>query len=154
MKFHDSVIGAVLIAFGLWIAWTASGFPKLTGQPIGPGTFPVVLGGLCVLGGAGIGLQGLRNRGPILQVHPGWRRPDRLAAAIVMIAGTALLAIWFEDIGFPLGGSLLLTALFVVSGKRNPAWSLLAVGFVCTVYLLLTRLLHVPLPAGMLKGML
>lgn len=81
MKFHDSVIGAVLIALGLWIAWTASGFPKLTGQPIGPGTFPVVLGGLCVLGGAGIGLQGLRNRGPILQVHPagagltGWRPP-------------------------------------------------------------------------------
>lgn len=40
MKFHDSVIGAVLIALGLWIAWTASGFPKLTGQPIGPGPFP------------------------------------------------------------------------------------------------------------------
>lgn len=152
MKFHDSAIGAVLIAFGLWIAWTASGFPKLTGQPIGPGTFPVVLGLLCALGGAGIGLQGLRSGVPAMQIHPGWHRRDRLAAAFVMIAGTILLAIWFEEIGFPLGGSLLLMALFAVSGKRHPVWSLLAIGFVCAVYLLLTRLLHVPLPAGVLKG--
>lgn len=152
MKFHDSIIGAVLIVFGLWIAWTASSFPKLTGQPIGPGTFPVVLGVLCVLGGVGIGLRGLRSGGPLVQIHPGWQEHTRLASAIVMIAGTTLLAIWFEEIGFPLGGSFLLVALFLVSGKRHPSWILVGVGFVCAIHLLLTRLLHVPLPAGVLKG--
>ncbi len=152
MKFHDSAIGAVLIAFGFWIAWTAFGFPKLTGQPIGPGTFPVVLGTLCVLGGAGIALQGLRSGDPLVQAHPGWMRRDRLATALVMVAGTGLLAVWFEEVGFPLGGSLLVSSLFLVSGKRHPIWLAVGVGFVVAVHLLLTRLLHVPLPAGVLKG--
>jgi len=153
MKFHDSAIGAVLLAVGLWIVWTASSFPQLTGQPIGPGTFPVVLGTLCALGGVGIGLQGLRSGGPLARLQPGWRRKDRIATALVMIAGTAILATTFEDIGFPLGGSLLLAGLFYASGKRRPVWFFVAVGFVFVVHVLLTRFLHVPLPAGLLKGL-
>ena len=152
MKFHDGLISAALIALGLWMVWTASGFPKLTGQPIGPGTFPVVLGTLCALGGAAIGVQGLRGGGPLLALHAGWRKSDRPLTATVMIAGTALLAITFEDIGFPLGGSLLLSALFLASGKRHPVWIMVAIGFVCAVHILLTRFLHVPLPSGVLKG--
>ena len=152
MKLHDTVIGALLIALGLWIVFTASGFPKLTGQPIGPGTFPVALGILCSLGGVGIGLQGLRNGGQLVQIHAGWRRKDRIATVLVMFVGTALLALTFEDIGFPLGGTLLLSALFVASGKRHAIWIVVAASFVCIVFVLLTRVLHVPLPAGVLKG--
>ncbi|SDW67826.1 tripartite tricarboxylate transporter TctB family protein [Roseicitreum antarcticum] len=152
MKFHDSIIGAMLIICGLWVVWTASGFPRLTGQPIGPGTFPVVLGSLCVLGGIGIGVQGLLSGGALAQISPHWRRPDRIASVIVVVAGTALLAATFETVGFPLGGSLLLVALFVTSGKRHPAYIALAIGFVVTVHLVMSRLLQVPIPAGVLKG--
>lgn len=154
MKFHDSAIGAVLVVFGAWIVISAAGFPRLTGQPIGPGTFPVILGSLCALGGAALCLTGLL-RGPraLIEVHPGWRQPDRLATAGLMIGGTAVLAAAFEDIGFPLGGSLLLAALFLASGRRHPLWLVLAVGFVCAVHLLLTRFLQVPLPTGPLKAL-
>ncbi|MFD1343131.1 tripartite tricarboxylate transporter TctB family protein [Litorisediminicola beolgyonensis] len=154
MRFHDSAIGAVLIAFGVWIAWTASGFPKLTGQPIGPGTFPVVLGTLCALGGAVIAIRGARAGGPLVDAHPGWRRRDRQATAVVMIAGSGILAVWFEEIGFVLGGSVLLAALFFASGKRHPVWIGVGVAFVTLVHLSLTRFLNVPLPAGPLKGLL
>ena len=154
MKFHDGIVGGVLFVFGLWVALTATSFPQLTGQPIGPGTFPIALGSLCALGGLAIGMMGLRGRGvPLAQIHPGWWQGNRQAAAFVMIAGTAILAATFESVGLPLGGSLLLAALFLVSGKSNPVWIGVAVVFVVSVHLLLTRFLQVPLPAGVLKGM-
>lgn len=154
MRLHDSTIGAVLVLFGVWIVYSASGFPRLTGQPIGPGTFPIVLGTLCALGGLALFVIGVRRSdGTLIALHPGWRQGDRLVTVGLMIAGTALLAATFETVGFPLGGSLLLVALFLASGRRNIWWIVLAVGFVCTVHVLLTRFLQVPLPAGVLKGL-
>jgi hypothetical protein len=97
--------------------------------------------------------MGLRGSGvPLAQVHPGWRQGNRQAAAILMLAGTVLLAATFENVGLPLGGSLLLATLFLASGKRHPVWIAVAVGFVFTVHILLTQFLQVPLPAGVLKG--
>ncbi|MDD7971013.1 tripartite tricarboxylate transporter TctB family protein [Roseinatronobacter alkalisoli] len=154
MKLHDSVIGGLLICFGLWVVWTSSSFPKLTGQPIGPGTFPVILGVATVLGGIGIGVQGLRNGGPLMQLASGWRSAERIASAMVLIIGTALLAMNFETIGFPIGGSILLIALFATSGKRHPVWIGLAVGFIFMLHILLSGVLQVPLPAGPLKGLI
>lgn len=154
MKFHDSIIGGLLICFGFLVVWTSSGFPKLTGQPIGPGTFPVILGVATILGGIGIGVQGLRNGGALMQLASGWRNAERIVNAMVLIAGTAVLAMKFETIGFPLGGSLLLIALFVTSGKRHPVWIALAVGFIFVLHIVLSRFLHVPLPAGPLKGLI
>lgn len=154
MKFHDSVIGGLLICFGLWVVWTSSSFPKLTGQPIGPGTFPVILGVATILGGIGIGVQGLRNGGPLMRLAPGWRNAERIFNAMVLIVGTAFLAMKFEMIGFPIGGSLLLIALFLTSGKRHPIWIGLAVGFIVVLHIILSGFLHVPLPAGPLKGLI
>lgn len=154
MKFHDSAIGAVLVMFGAWAAYTASGFPKLTGQPIGPGTFPVVLGTFCALGGVALVISGLRSEGVFsVRLNPGWRQPDRVATAALMVAGTALLAATFETVGFPLGGSLLLVALFLAAGQRDPISLGFAVFFVFGVHFALTRFLQVPLPAGVLEAL-
>lgn len=155
MKLHDSLVGAVLIVFGLWVVVTARGFPQLTGQMIGPGTFPTTLGVLCALGGVALVVQGLRHAPmPLVTLEAGWRRPDRLVAALVAVGGAAFLAATFETVGFPLGGSLLLAAIFFAAGLRHPGWTALSVAFVLSVYLLLTRLLYVPLPAGVLDGIL
>jgi len=154
MKFHDTAIGAALVVFGIWVTITAWGFPKLTGQPVGPGTFPILLGGLCTVGGAIIALQGLRTRAPIAVLHEGWRHPGRALAALVAIGGACVLAVTFETVGFPLGGSLLMVAIYLAAGYRNPGWIVFSIGFVTTVHILLTRFLHVPLPSGLLKGFL
>lgn len=154
MKIHDTIIGTVLVLFGLWVAVTAWGFPKLTGQPIGPGTFPILLGSLCALGGAVIALQG-RASGPTLVVlHEGWSRRGHALAALVAVGGSFLLALNFETVGFPLGGSLLMIATYLASGHRNPGWIAFSVLFVLAAHLLLTRFLQVPLPSGVLRGLI
>ncbi|WP_265517248.1 tripartite tricarboxylate transporter TctB family protein [Nitratireductor luteus] len=155
MKFHDSLIGAILLAFGFWVVVTALGYPQMPGQSIGPGTFPSVLGALFIAGGALLTISGLRTRGTtLLDIDPGWRHADRLAAALLATVGAVLLALVFESVGFPLGGFVLVTALFVLSGYRHPIWIGVSAVFVLAVYLLMTRLLYVPLPAGLLKGIL
>jgi hypothetical protein len=154
VKFSDKLVGVVLVAFGLWVLVTARGFPRLPGQIIGPGTFPMVLGSLCALGGFAIALRGFRVSGPMVTLQDGWRRPDRVLAVLVAVGGTALFAATFEWIGFPLGCAALLSAVYFAAGLRGPRWILLSLGFALAVHLLMTRLLYVPLPAGLLRGLL
>jgi putative tricarboxylic transport membrane protein len=154
MKFHDTAIGAVLIAFGIWVVATAWSFPKLTGQAIGPGTFPILLGTLCTLGGAIVALQGMARPAPLAMLHTGWRHPGRALAAVIAIGGAFLLALNFETIGFPLGGSLLMLAIYLSTGHRSLGPMMFSIAFVLTVHILLTRFLQVPLPSGLLKGLI
>jgi putative tricarboxylic transport membrane protein len=155
MKLHDSLIGGVLFAFGLWVLTTALGYPRMSGQSIGPGTFPSVLGALFMLGGIVLGVAGRRvGATPWVALDNGWKQPGRLAAALLATGGVALFALAFEWIGFPLGGFCLVSALFLLCGYRNPAWIGVSAVFVLALHLLMTRLLYVPLPAGLLKGFL
>jgi putative tricarboxylic transport membrane protein len=155
MKVHDSLIGVLLFAFGLWVLTTAQGYPQMPGQSIGPGTFPSVLGALFMGGGVLLVIAGLRERSAgLVIVDPGWRYPARFAAAILATAGAVVFAMVFETVGFPLGGFVLLTALFILSGYRNLTWIAVSAVFVLAVHLTMTRLLYVPLPAGLLKGIL
>lgn len=155
MKIHDSLIGALLFALGLWVLITAWAYPQMQGQSIGPGTFPSVLGALFMAGGVLLAVSGLRTQGmKLIHIDPGWRHPNRLAAALIATAGVVLFSLGFETIGFPVAGFVLLTALFFLSGYRGLTWVLVSATFVLAVHLLMTRLLYVPLPAGILKGIL
>jgi putative tricarboxylic transport membrane protein len=155
MKIHDSLIGAVLFAFGLWVLITALGYPRMSGQSIGPGTFPSVLGSLFMLGGVALAVTGLRAHSATwVTIDDGWKHPGRRAAALLATAGVVLFALTFESVGFPIGGFILVAALFLLCGYRNPAWIGVSAVFVLALHLLMTRLLYVPLPAGLLKGFL
>lgn len=155
MKFHDSIIGLLLIAFGAWVLWQAQGFPEMPGQIIGPATFPTLLGCLCALGGLMLAWQGRKTPGhELVSIHEGWRIPSRIACVAVAVIGTLLLAVTFEQVGFPVGGTLLLAALFLAAGLTHPKWIAAAAVFVLTVHLVMTRLLYVPLPSGFVKGLL
>lgn len=155
MKLHDSLIGLLLIAFGGWVLWQARGFPAMPGQAIGPSTFPIMLGSLCALGGVLLFWQGRRtSRGKLVWIHEGWRIGSRVGCVAVAVFGTLLLGITFEMVGFPVGGTLLLSALFYTSGLRGLRWIAVSAVFVLTVHLVMTRLLYVPLPSGFVKGLL
>ncbi|CAN7735253.1 tripartite tricarboxylate transporter TctB family protein [Neorhizobium sp. LjRoot104] len=154
MKLHDSLIGLMLIAFGGWVVWQAQGFPAMPGQIIGPSTFPTLLGTLCALGGLLLVWQGRRtSQGEFVWIHEGWRIGSRVGCVAVAVLGTLLLGVTFETVGFPVGGTLLLSALFYAAGLSRPKWIAVAALFVLTVHLVMTRLLYVPLPSGLVKGL-
>lgn len=155
MRFHDSLLGVLLTLFGGWVLIVSLNFPDMPGQSIGPGTFPSILGIAFILGGIGLAVSGLvRGQAALVALNAGWRNPSRLAAAALATLGAMAFAIGFETIGFPLGGFVLLTSLFLLEGYRNPVWILLSAGFVAGLHLVMTRLLLVPLPDGVLKGLL
>lgn len=154
MKVNDMALGAFFLILGSWITLTAWAFPAMPGQAVGPGTFPKVIGSLIALGGLALVFGGGNRRAPLLVLAEGWHNNRNALAAAVALVGTALLALGFEVIGFPLGASLLLCALYLASQKFSPRLLALAVGFVLIVHLMMTRLLLVPLPAGPLKGWL
>ncbi|MQX37044.1 tripartite tricarboxylate transporter TctB family protein [Roseospira navarrensis] len=155
MTLPDSLLGLLVAALGGGVLVTALGWPALPGQPIGPGTAPGVLGVLLMGGGALLAVSGIRSGDrPRVRVHPGWRRPERLAAGLLATGGVLGLAAAFETVGFPLGVGVLAVALLWLSGMRHPGWSALALMGVLGLHLLMTRLLSVPLPAGPLRGVM
>ena len=155
MRIHDSLIGALFVLFGGWVLFVALGFPDMPGQSIGPGTFPSILGVVFLLGGAALIVTGrMRGERTLADPNAGWRKPHRLMAAGLATVGVLALALGFETVGFPLGASILMYALFFLEGYRRPQWLALCVVFAVGLHVLMTRFLLVPLPAGLLEGIL
>ncbi|MBU1312918.1 MAG: tripartite tricarboxylate transporter TctB family protein [Alphaproteobacteria bacterium] len=155
MKFHESIIGITLVAFGAWVLWQVQSFPSMPGQIVGPATFPSLLAILCSLGGVLLVWEGVRApRHNLIALHEGWRIRSRTGCVAVAVLGTLLLAVSFERVGFPVGGTLLLVALFYCAGLRGLRWIIVSAAFVLVVHLVMTRLLYVPLPSGFVKGLL
>lgn len=150
MRLHDTIVGLLFVALGLAVLLVARTFPMMPGQDIGPATFPKLIGAGMALGGAvvaGLGLWRTRSAA-ILALDPGWRKPPRLACVAFCLLGGLGFALWFEEIGFPLGALVMCTGLLLLSGQRKPWIFAMAAAFVAVVMLVMTRLLSVPLPMG------
>lgn len=149
MRIHDGLLGLLFIVLGACVIWQAASFPSMPGQAIGPGTFPLVFGVMFVIGGAIIGRAGLlAGMGRLATFNEGWRHRDRALAAFVAVIGTLVLAFFFEQIGFLIGGAVLLIALYMLLGHRSPRWIVVSLVFVGAVYYGMAKLLLVPLPTG------
>lgn len=149
MRVHDGLVGLFFILLGLYVLWEASSFPSMPGQAFGPGTFPVLFGVMFVAGGLIIGRASLAaGFGRVLVLDEGWRHPERAAAAAVAVFGTLALAFFFNEIGFLLGGAVLLIALYMLLGHRSALWVVVSIAFVGAVYYAMAKLLLVPLPTG------
>lgn len=149
MRIHDSLIGLFFIVLGIAVIWQAYSFPVMPGQAIGPGTFPLVFGIVFVVGGLIVGRTGLATAGSqIVAFNEGWRHRNRALAAAIAILGTFVLGVFFEEIGFVIGGAVLIVALYVVQGHRSPLWLAVSLIFIALVYYSMAKLLLVPLPLG------
>lgn len=152
MRIHDTIIGVFLMLLGGYILWQASGFPQMPGQAIGPASFPTVLALGFLGGGAIVAIKGWRSRQARRWVvlEKGWTEANRLIPVLVALIGTVLLAGLFEQIGFLVGGSLLLVALYFTLGYRSVKWCVVSVAFIGAVYYGMAKVLLVPLPLGIL----
>ena len=155
MKLNDAVFGVLLVLLGGGVLVAVQGYPKIPGQPVGPALFPgLIAAGLCIAGVLLVA-KGLRQRA----THPwlGWddwvRSPRHVLALLVLLAGVVFYLLASEKLGFLLTAPLILLALQLALGVRPLRAVTVAIVATLLVHLAFYKLLRVPLPWGVLKGM-
>ncbi|CAM5522156.1 tripartite tricarboxylate transporter TctB family protein [Frigidibacter albus] len=159
MKITDAVSGGLLIALGLFMLWQAAQFPSFGGQPYGAALLPSILAGGFILGGGLLILRDVIARrqaaaGPWLSTVPELRQGTGLAALLAVL-GNVLAQIWVaQRLGFIPVSVIGLLVLFLVLRLRPGVALALAVAASMACWWLFAGLLRVPLPRGILDGVL
>ena len=144
----DIACGAFLTLLGLAAAWASTHIDEGAGGHLHPRNFPLLLGVLLCIGGAGLAVHALIARAGADKAID-W--PDRRGWKFWGIALVALVL--YVGLSNPLG--FLICTLFFVAGfiwyfgRYNPmvavAWAL---GVAAFVYVVFIRLLELTLPMG------
>ncbi len=157
MKVTDALLGAFFVLFGGVVLWQAAQFPSFSGQPYGAALLPCLLAvGFMIAGGVLI-LRDLRARrvtaGPWIALVPDLRAGG--APALWAVLANVLAHVWLApSLGFLPVAVVGLVGLFVV--LRVPVTQALVVALPVAVicWWLFAGLLRVPLPRGLLDGVL
>jgi putative tricarboxylic transport membrane protein len=154
MKFNDAIPGAVLAALGAAVLIAIRGYPNIPGQPVGPALFPgLIATGLCI-GGIILVARGWMDRaGQPWVVWEDWvRSPRHLLALAVLLGSIVFYILVSEWLGFLPTAGLILLALFLVLDVPPARAVLVAVIATLVIHFAFYKLLRVPLPWGVLKG--
>lgn len=152
MKLNDAVMGTLFVLIALAVAFDARDFPDLPGQAYGSGTLPLLVAALMLfLGGAQIA-SGLKSRVPPIRLDA-WMKAQgalrRMAAVPLFVAAFVLL---LRPLGFPLATPPLLLVLLLAMSVRMVTGIVTAVAATGLIWLVFARMLGVPLPLGLLTG--
>lgn len=135
----DRIVGAICVALGLAAAWHALTLEvAFAADPVGPRLFPAIVGGVLALSGA------------LLIIKPGavtieigaWRRAGAVLAACLVYP------LLLQPIGFILATSCLCFVAALAFQARPVPAAISAVGTAVVFFVLLDRLLDLPLPRG------
>jgi len=161
VRVNDAISGAVLVIFAVAeIAYTRT-FPSLHGQSYGPDLFPALIG--IGMAGCGIllifrGLLARRNASDPTGMK--WvdtsniadSKPARINALLVIVF--LFLYIFFSDlIGFIPLSFFTITVLLYRLGSSIVVACIIAIVATAVIQLLFAKILLVPLPAGLLQGL-
>jgi putative tricarboxylic transport membrane protein len=154
MKLNDAVFGLLLMALGAAVLIAVQGYPRIPGQPVGPALFPgIVAAGLCICGILLV-VRGWRERA--VQGWLAWddwvRSPRHLLALAVLLGSVVFYILAAEKLGFLLTASAILMALFLALRVRPVLAVAVAIIATIVVHQAFYKLLKVPLPWGVLKG--
>ena len=150
MRLSDTLLGLLLLAGGIVLAYVAAGYPNLPNQGYGAATFPFVIGlGLAGLGAVMLALalrDGARRSEPLVALVE-WGRSPASWARLVASVGLVLAYVWLAPtLGFLLAGTGLLLGL-LVTFRAPPVTSLLVAPLATLVIAwAFGTLLRVPLP--------
>ncbi|WP_291845240.1 tripartite tricarboxylate transporter TctB family protein [Bradyrhizobium sp.] len=156
MRLPDRVTGLFLVGLGAAAAYGGWQLPPVPGQPVGPNVFPLVIGsGLALCGLAiafGIG-NSFEEAEEIIPLEAGQTRPTGKLYGLRALLPPALLLLYVaaaDRLGFIITAALIVYATATALGAR---WKLslpLAVLAPVGIHLIFSKLLRVPLPAGLL----
>ena len=158
MRLPDRVTGLFLVGLGAAAAYGGWQLPPVPGQPVGPNVFPLVIGtGLALCGLAiafGIG-HSFEEEEELIPVEGGQPTPPptgKLYGLRALLPPALLLfyVVVADRLGFIITAALIVFATSTALGAR---WKLslpLAVLAPIGIHLIFSKLLRVPLPAGLL----
>lgn len=148
MKFNDATSGVVLLALALAVIAHSWSFPKMPGQFVGPGLFPILTAIALATGAVVLIVRGMRARStqPWVRLDDWARRPVllfRFASIPVFILIYVLLS---DAVGFVPLAFVGLTLLFLIAGIRIVTAVPVAVATTAAIYYAFAVILRVPLP--------
>ena len=142
-KTSDRVVGALLVVLALVIALESRNFTVgFVTDPLGPKAFPLVSGGLLLIGGVT-----LLVRPGSLSEWPGAQQLLRVAEGAAFLFAYALL---LGTLGFFTTTTLLIVAFSLQLGGRPIPALCTAAGISAALYVLFYHLLDIALPIGSL----
>jgi putative tricarboxylic transport membrane protein len=157
MRLPDRVTGLFLVGLGAAAAYGGWLLPPVPGQPVGPNIFPLVIGsGLALCGLAiafGIG-HSFEEEEELIPVEGGQPPPPtgKLYGLRALLPPALLLfyVMVADKLGFIITAAMI---VFVTSTALGARWKLslpLAMLAPIGIHLIFSKLLRVPLPAGLL----
>jgi putative tricarboxylic transport membrane protein len=153
MRFHDSVLGLILMALAaVFFAYTKT-FPEFPGQRFGPSLFPqLIAAGIFVCGGL-IALRGRRTRAPLLARSPDLRG-RQLVNFLALPVAVVLYLLFAERLGFLPTAAVLVGALAWWFGVRVLWAVVLGLVTAFVIHWFFASLMRVPLPRGWFMSMI
>ena len=146
----DVILGGLVAIAGVFIFLQARTFPNLSGGYPGPGLFPQLLAVLLVLSGlwiaANAAVKRVRPRTLPLSDVP---RREKITALLVVLA-VVFYVLVADTLGFVPVVLILMIGLMLRTGVSR-RWGLtVGIGVTSAIYVVFERILHIPLPSGML----
>jgi len=158
VKVSDLLVGLASVVFGLAVLGYGVTLPPMPGQRYGAGLFPILLGAGFAICGALVARKGWRGRrdshAPLVALAD-WARDRYLVGNLLVVLGLILVYVLFsERIGFiPLSIAILI-ALFLRLRVPPVRSVVIAVAATALIYVAFARFLRVPLPRGLLEGII
>lgn len=153
MKFSDRASGLLVMIVGAVIAIYARTFPHASGQSIGPGMFPTLIGAGLLAFGAVLMASDLRTGpAPWAAVDAWVRRPRMALNFVVVVLDLAFYALAADTLGFFITASIFLLVLFAAFGVKLRTALLVSAVATFAIHYAFYTLLRVPLPWGLFES--
>ncbi len=156
LRVSDFVSGLVVAIVGLAIFLRAQSFPSVGGVAIAPSFYPGLLGAVLMLLGAALAVSAVL-RGQILPIIApiDWlRQPATVVAVLSVPAAIICFGLLSPMLGFIATAFLITTGLLLAFRVSLATSLIVALCLTLVLYLVFVRMLNVPLPAGLIEGML
>jgi putative tricarboxylic transport membrane protein len=158
MRLPDRVTGLFLVGLGAAAAYGGWQLPPVPGQPVGPNVFPLVIGtglalcGLAIAFGIGHSFEEEEELIPVEGGQPKQAPPGRFYGLRALLPPALLLfyVAVADRLGFIITAGLIVFVTSTALGARLKLSLPLAVLAPIGVHLIFSKLLRVPLPAGLL----
>lgn len=158
MRINDAILGVVIIVASILLILHARTFPALPGVPYGPGFFPNIILGTMIVAGVILVVNGARSwkKTGWLSLDPWARRPKTYLTLGAIVAAHLFYYFFSERLGFLVTAIFLIFCLLLLTrGRKHLAASaIISVTFSAFVYYVFGMVLRVPLPPGLVQGLL